>query len=153
MGMRKIELANSVWDGSTLFDYGPDNCGVPGGNGGGAGDGSGGGSLSEMEAGGSISADAPDTSTSFPYNARQLFFRFHNHYFTPFILTNGLLCYYAFEKAGEVERWTRKLSNGNEYVVAIEKPIYLDNILRVLVTKKAELLRRDPLTGEVNYED
>ena len=52
-------------------------------------------------------------------NAHQLFFNFHNHYYTPIILSNGTVCYYAFEATETIADWVSAFSSGEEFQISL----------------------------------
>ena len=76
-------------------------------------------------------------------NVHQLFFKFHNHYFTPIILSNGMICYHIFERKKKIKKWVKKLNSKKEYEIAINGPIRIDNTLRVPIIRKAKLHKKE----------
>lgn len=146
--MRTVATPTPLWNGNIQFSLGPANCGEPGNNGeGGEDDGGSGGQ--GLASNGSFMFDDDGEPLSnqgqMPNNIHRLFFKFQDHYFTPILLSSGLVCYYAFEPKEEIENWVQKLTSGDIYAAAIDHPIYLDNILRIPISKKVRLLKYDPL--------
>lgn len=144
--MRNVNTNSPLWNGSIQFDLGPVNCGEPGNNGGGSGGEGGEGGLS-----GNVKFIFDDQGNALPddgqmrNNIHLLFFKFQHHYFTPVVLSSGLVCYYAFEQKEVLAEWVQKLNSADTYAAAIDHPVILDNILRVPITKKVTLLKYDPI--------
>ncbi len=129
-----------IWDNQILFDEGMDNCGVS--------------AHSRVKV---PPEDRPgkgcptaikekkDKGITIPTehyssNIHQLFFKFHNHYYTPIVLSNGQTCYYIFEKKAIIKEWVTKFSAEEEYILAINRPIEYSNVLRVPVTRDVEII-------------
>lgn len=119
MGLRmpNEEDTPTVLSENILFDEGLDNCGIP---------------PHSM-----VKRKGKDQLES---NIHQFFFKFHNHFFVPIILSNGQTCYYIFENPDTIKTWVETLSSGEEYAIAINRPIEYSNILRIGVTRLAKLI-------------
>ncbi|MEL6925085.1 MAG: hypothetical protein AAFO94_13635 [Bacteroidota bacterium] len=73
-------------------------------------------------------------------NADNMVFHWNKHYFIPFALSNGYPIYYATESKDEVLKWITDLKGNYQLDVAVNQPVYSENILGVMVTKGAELV-------------
>ncbi|MEM1323572.1 MAG: hypothetical protein AAGG75_25140 [Bacteroidota bacterium] len=127
MGLRSpdMNLKNSLWDANITFDDGLDNCGKP---------------VHSFIPDRIGTAAITNTVQRRSSNIHQLFFKFHNHYFVPFVLSNGQICYYAFESKNIIRDWVSIFKNEVELNLAINRPIEYNNMLRIPFSRDVAII-------------
>lgn len=105
------DFPSDLWNGFVTMDDGCHNCAVPAHN------------LIRNKDGKVVS------------NIHQLFFKFHNHYYTPIILSNGIVVYYVFEAASTIKKLVKMFRIEEDYIIAVNAPIEFSNTLRVPITR------------------